>query len=426
MLLKFIIENYKSFKEAANLNVLAASMTDFESTNVISIAKLRVLKTLAIYGANASGKSNLISGIETMKWLVINSSKNMQQGEGLNVFPFVLNTSTENAPCKFEIEFFYENIRFRYGFTADENRIHAEWFLESPKRKEYPLFLRKGDDIKVFDRFKEARGLESKTRNNALFSSVCGQFNVEKAVSLIDWFNQLEVIHGLRDTLYAAETLEFLSNEENLALVSHIIGQADLGIEGILIEENEPTNGKYYPARPPARGRNYSFLQDVSRVLREGETPKMIKTRHKTFDEHNQFQGHVDLSLEISGSEGTKKFFNLLGVFLTAILQGKTIIVDELDARMHPLLTKGIIDLFNSTKNPSGQMIFTTHDTNLLDQKMIRRDQVYFLEKDEFGGSQLFSLAEFKPRKETPFDKNYLKGRYGGIPFIEDLTQAMP
>ena len=421
MLIKFIIKNFKSFKEQTILSMVASSLTDFEENNVITTPKLRVLKIGSIYGANASGKSNLIDGLATMRWLIINSAKNVNRNEQINVEPFLLHTGTENEPSEFEIELMLNTTRYRYGFLVDKKKVHEEWLFETKKRKEYPMFLRKEQTIKVWDRFKSAKGLEKRTRPNALFLSVAGHWEAEEAIEINNWFWKMNLIHGLKTEEYTRVTIEKIKKTKDKRKIMKLLRYADLGIDDVKIYEG----GHFYDSVvAEERLMMYGDIYKSLGLEKPDETE--IKTTHAKYNEQgNRLYEAVQFSMKDQESEGTKKYFNIIGKIVEAIEKNEVVVIDELDARLHPLITKSIIRLFTSIPESRAQIIFTTHDTNILDKRMIRRDEVYFVEKDKFGASKLYSLVEFKTRKESPMDKNYLNGKFGAIPFVKDFSTAL-
>lgn len=397
MLIKFIFENYKSFSDKTVLSAVAASLKGLEEKNIMYSGRMNVLKSLSLYGANASGKSNLLDALLFMRWLVIHSSKDMQRGEKIEVQPFRLSTVTEEAPTMFEMELQIDEVRYRYGFSVTTDAVTGEWLFVTTRQKEYPMFVRKDGQFKLWSRFKEGRGLEDKTRDNALFLSLVAQFNGEQAGKIVEWFDNIRPIQGLETKDSEAATLQFLENENTRNHIKNLIRNADFGIDDIYLSDT----------------------QNMDTGLVE------VLTAHKKYDEKKRLIGQETFYLNKEESKGTQKFFHLLGTLLSSIEKGQIVVIDELSARLHPLLTKYIISLYNSTENQGAQLIFSTHDTNILDRNLLRRDQIYFVEKDQYGSSNLYSLVQFKHRKESPMDKNYIKGKFGAIPFIKERNELV-
>jgi len=416
MIIKFSISNYKSFKDKKTLSFIPSSITGLEEENIIRTKKLDLLKSVGLYGPNAGGKSNLLDGLIFMRWYIINSSKNTQANEAIDVDPFRLNSSSENEPSFFEVEFLIKNTRYRYGFEANKEEIVTEWLFESLKTKEYPCFLRNKQEIKIWERFKEGKKLEDKTRANALFISVVSQFNGKKASLIVDWFFQLTPVHGLNTSLsnYSSKTIELLLDKDHRNKLKELILKADFAIEDIeFIEmDKEQIRSSLSKDKLAAFNKRYDMMTTIGRV----------NTSHSKYDAHLNKIGIEIFNLEQEESEGTKKFFNIMGFLYDAITEGKIIVMDELNARFHTFLSMSILQLFNSKKNINGQIVFVSHDTNLMRNTLLRRDQIYFVEKDSYGSSNLYSLVEYKSRKEAPIEKNYLEGKFGGIPMIDALV----
>jgi AAA15 family ATPase/GTPase len=356
-----------------------------------------------------------------MPWFVKNTSKGLQVEDKIPIRPFKFDAATENAPSHFQICFFHNELRYRYGFEVDKEAVKKEWLFraEKEKEKESPLFLREGDGIEVTDDYAEGRGLEKNTRDNALFLSVVAQLNGKEAGSILRWFWGFRVLLGLNDMRYERYTASLLQDKNNRDLLLEFIRRADVGIENLIATEVAPKEGnqKKSPEGIPQELQQQKEIQ--------------IKTIHPKFRQGvRDGVATIDFSEE---SEGTKKLFRIAGPFLDCLKNGYIVGVDELDAKLHPLLTKAAVRLFNSTKsNPkNAQLIFASHDTNLLQSANMRRDQIWFVEKTEAGATDLYSLAEIKlaegtkVRNDAAFEKNYIRGRYGAIPFLGDLETLL-
>nr|WP_228062001.1 ATP-binding protein [Coleofasciculus sp. LEGE 07081] len=399
--------------------MVAAKVTAKDKTldenNVFKIDdELSLLKSAAVYGANASGKSNLVAAIEFMRWFVLNSSKETQVTEGIDVEPFRLSTETVGKPSFFEIVFLLEGKTYRYGFEVDTQRVVSEWLFYVPKTREAKLFERQSDSFKVLKAFKEGKDITDKTRTNALFLSVVAQFNGEISQKILLWFNQsLNVISRLYpNSIYRRYTEEYFKNDNYRYDIIQFIKTLDLGIDDIQIE-------------------NSSLVEEIlwkqGVFLTKEISQKAIKTFHRKYNAEGNQTELEEFDIDKHESDGTKKLFTFAGPLLDALRNGKVLIIDELDARLHPLITSAIISLFNSDQMSSqnAQLIFMTHDTNLLINKIFRRDQIWFTEKDRQGATHLYSLVEYKVRNDASFETDYIQGRYGAIPFIGDLRRLI-
>jgi len=421
MLIQFTVGNFKSFKDKATVSLEATHDDWREDDNVAHAGDQRLVKAAAIYGANASGKSNFLTAMMQFRELVQESSKESQKGEPIQVTPFRLHSATENAPSFFEAIFLQKEIRYRYGFEATKQAIVSEWlFKQADSIRETRLFSREKDQIEASDSFKEGRGLETRTRSNALFLSVAAQFNGQIAGEVMQWMSQFRNISGLDDAGYMNFTATLLNDAEYGPLIRELVKQADIGIENL--ERQEIARDKLPDLIP----------KDVPPAVREivlRTTAKVfaVKTVHQHFDADGEPAGTVEFDLKGEESAGTQKFVALTGPFLHTLREGSVLFVDELEARLHPKLTKALVALFNSSANrKNAQLIFATHDEGLLEPQRIRRDQVWFAEKDGIGASRLFCLAEIKGvRKGANFAKEYLLGQFGGVPRVGDLQGVL-
>jgi hypothetical protein len=419
MLIQFTIGNFKSFKDRATLSLEARNDDWREEDNVSEDSGLRLVKAAAIYGPNAGGKSNFLAAMAQFRDLVQGSSKDSQKGEPIKVSPFRLHAATEGAPSYFEAIFLQKGTRYRYGFEVTQSEVVAEWlFKQADSTRETRLFTREKGEIDSAEVFKEGKGLEGRTRPNALFLSVAAQFNGEIAGEVMNWMSRFRNISGLDDAAYMGFTANLLDDPSYGPLIRGLVKQADIGIENV-------TRQKIAPDKlPEMLPRNFPpALREL--VLRSSAFS--LKTTHRSFDTDNKPAGTVEFDLKTDESAGTQKFVALTGPFLHVLREGAILFVDELEARLHPLLTRALVALFNSSANhKNAQLIFATHDEGLLDQKRIRRDQVWFVEKDKMGASRLYCLDEIKGvRKEARFAKEYILGQFGGVPRIGDFQDAL-
>ncbi len=428
MLIQFTVGNFKSFKDKATLSLEATTDDWREDDNVahVAIPDLRLGKTAAVYGPNAGGKSNFILAIEQFRWLIMASSKDTQKGEPIPVTPFRLNSATEKAPTFFEVLFLRDGIRYRYGFEAARDAIVSEWlYKQADSIRPTCLFTRENNSISLGDAFKEGKGLEERTRSNALFLSVVAQFNGSIAGEVMSWIGQFRVITGLQDAGYRSFTTGLLSDKEYGASIRELVRQADVGIEDLIREDEDIYKDQFLEELSKGSRDFPQSFRDLIAQKVSGES--IVRTVHQRFDSHNRAVGKVEFDLATEESAGTQQFFALAGPFLHTLREGSVLVVDELDARLHPLLTRQLVGLFNSSANrKNAQLVFATHDQGLLDHRRIRRDQIWFVEKDAMGASTLFCLDEIKGvRKDANFEKEYLLGQFGGVPHIGDLQKAI-
>ena len=422
MLIEFSVGNFRSFKEVVTFSMVVANLQsqdkNVDENNTFPVnEKLRLLKSAAIYGANASGKTNLVKAMQFVKAFVQNSSKDSQSDEPISTEAFLLDESGLDLPSFFEVVFRIAGTQYRYGFEANKESVISEWLFSVPRTKEANLFRRtQKAGIEIGEKYQEGRGLEKLTRNNALFLSVVAQFNGKIAEDILKWFGALRVVSEATSNRLLS-SIRMLNNEQYADEMKEFIKELDLDIRDILIETRE--------VDPFA----YSGFSEATRRRLESapkQTISEMKSVHRLFDEEGKMSGEVVFDVERQESDGTKKLIALASLLVPALKAGRILIVDELDARLHPLITSAVIRLFNSRdKNPqNAQLIFTTHDTNLLDKDLFRRDQIWFAEKDRQSATRLYSLAEFRVRNDNnSLETNYIHGRFGAIPFVGDFSR---
>ncbi len=414
MLIEFNAANVLSFKDNARLSMVASSDDALEDSNTFSEDNLKLLKSAVIYGANASGKSNLLAAMHFMRHMVINSSKDTQTNEEIDIDSFKLSSACEGKPSSFEIVFICSSGKYRYGFEVDRNNVHSEWLFNIPKTREAELFIREGNSFKVNKlRFKEGKDLEEKTRDNALFLSVCAQFNGNVSKNILTWFRNFRFIHSVNEAGPLGLTVDMLKEPERKKRIMAMTNIADLGIDDLRGRKEKITLEKLPTDMPDELKKE---------LIATGMMEIEMKTVHRKYGLKNEVVGDVIFDLDENESSGTRRYLSMVGAILDTLDNGRILVIDELDARLHPLLTRSIVSLFNSPANRSkAQIIFASHDTGLLDKELFRRDQIWFTEKDRYGATSLYSMIELKGvRKEASFSKDYILGKFGAIPFIGD------
>ena len=382
MLIEFSVGNYRSFKERVTFSMVAANLVsqdkNLDINNVFAVdEELSLVKSAAIYGANASGKSNLAKALQFMQWFMVNSSKETQSTEAIGVEKFKLSTETDNQPSFFEIVFLLDGQQHRYGFTANREKVVSEWLFYVPKTRETQLFSRQDRNFDIAKVYK-ADGIAAKTRTNALFLSVSAQFNVEKSESILDWLTyQVNLISGLDDENLST-TVSCLIDKQHHSEIIELIQKLDLGIAGIEVEQIHARD-VLKDVSDPQQKRLLRMLSKNNIAL------NTISTTHRKFDSQGQQISLEEFDIDDEESDGTKKIFALSSLLIETLKNAKILIIDEFDARLHPLMSRSIVELFNSNDtNPhNAQLIFMTHDTNLLSNKIFRRDQIWFTEKDK-------------------------------------------
>lgn len=418
MLLEFTIGNYRSFYKKRTLSLQAQGLTEEPQNNVMKINSYKILRTLAVYGANSSGKSNLVNALQTMLNCVL-SSVRLNDKDELSYDPFLLLSNTTQEPTFFEVIFLKNDICYRYGFEYTLTKITGEWLFEKKSRSEQVLFLRTPDGIGVEEKkFSEGIGNEEKTNNNRLFLSLCAQLGGEISKDILSWFqSNINVLSGLNNQEYRnySQLLFHNKNEESQSALK-FFKNLQLGFNNISTREEEPNIPDVLPKE----------LRAILARETKGKKSIVVDSIHNLYNNKGNICGNINFSFDERESAGTRKLFDLSGPIFDTLHNGNILVIDELDAKMHPLISQYIITLFNdpgiNTKN--AQLIFTTHDTHLLSSKMLRRDQIWFTEKDTTEQTDIYNMMNIvlpdgtKPRNDSNYEKNYIAGRYGAIPYI--------
>jgi uncharacterized protein len=429
MLLQITIGNFKSFQEPATLSMVAAkdrASKDPKRIDQENVARgqngFDVLKTAVIYGANASGKSNFIAGIGFMRDMVLGSTEAKNPLTNTPARHFRLREGFEQQPSHFEVVFLSQGTRYRYGFEVDAKHVVSEWLYHAPKSRESQLFLREGSSYTISGAFREGRAVKDKTRADTLFLSACAQWNGVISEKIVQWFgDSLDMLPGIPGMLGV-----------DFAKVMEEFPQAKDWMQSFVFKLNLSIIDFDFQSRP--RELPIEFLELITEkgqgLLQENNGAKIqrVVTTHEKYSESGEISGREQFLLHRDESIGTQKIFHLALPILFSLQQGRVIIIDELDSSLHPLLVQKIVQLFHENTNvPASQLIFTTHDTTLLDSSIFRRDQVWFTEKDQYQASVLYSLHDYKientkkVREDEVYAKNYLIGKYGAIPYINRL-----
>jgi hypothetical protein len=425
MLVEFSVKNFRSFRDEQVLS-LVASRDKALSRNCISEGRLRILRAVAVYGANASGKSNLIKAAGRMRRLILDSA-GYEPGRKLGITPFLLDDKSRGEPSMFEATFYEEGVRYQYGFSVSNERIEEEWLVAYPKGVGQKWYERVFNGKKSRYNWKyssflkgEKEKLTEKTRENALFLSVGAQWNNKQLGVVYEWFrDKLRVIDSRHDLRPVTAKMLLPSRKTSdwhgwfSRWTTDSMKDADLGISGVAVEKKKVNVERISFPEDMPDGIRSRIIRDIEE--KEGFDVKMI---HKNVETGKNV--HIPLEEE---SDGTQEFFKLIGPWIQACALGITIFIDELEASLHPLLTRELVRVFQDAevgkKRSQAQLVFATHDTTLLDPELLRRDQIWFTEKDKDGGTRLCPLSDYRPRKGEAMQKGYLSGRYGGVPILE-------
>lgn len=411
MLVEFRCRNFRSVSDEMVLSLVAAKDKALIESNTIETnapGLPRLVRSAVIYGANASGKTTLVRALQLMRGVVVESAS-LQPGQLYNVQPFLLNKDSPNVPTMFEVTTLISGVRYQYGFELTRTRITAEWLLVYQKSKPQLWFERKAiselnDEFKFGSHLGGAKRLwQEATRPNALFLSTALQLNSSDLAPLYNWFVSSLAVYTDGGQMPADLSTEMIRTPTGQLQVSSFLSSADIAIKSISAE--------------PTKGISQTFMFDLANnkpEIRSEETEiHLPKFRHASGDVTAEF----DLMDE---SQGTQKLYALAGPLFQILRIGGILVIDELDRSLHPLLVRQIVNIFQDPKvNCNGsQLVFTTHDTTLLNGALFRRDQVWFTEKGHDQSSRLVPLSDFSARKDEAFEKGYLSGRYGGVPIL--------
>ena len=424
MLIEFSVGNYRSFKDVVTLSMVAADEAtgndELDKNNVFKVNQnFSLLKSAAIYGANASGKSNLILALYFMQSFVINSSK-LQITDKINLEKFRLSSETEDKPSFFKIVFHLDNKIYEYSFEVTQERVISEGLSCTPKTRKTNIFSREKDIIKYSKSLLKGKDVKDLTKKNTLFLSIAAQFNDPLAGKILLWFSRLKIISGSQFENLRQLSLDYLSREPNLKNeIVFLIKKLDLSIKDMSIEVGRTSLDNFHKDIPD-RVKNKEFRLD-------NYIYNSIETYHEKYDLEGRIIGLESFQMNKHESRGTQKIFALLAPVLSALKKSEVLIIDELDSLLHPLMAIAIIGLFNSkiTNPKNAQLIFATHDVNLLSNQLFRRDQIWFTEKNRQEATDLYSLVEFDIDNNASFEQDYIQGRYGAIPFIGDLSKVI-
>ena len=425
MIEEFSFGNFWSFKDIQTLNMTASKIksknSELDNINIFPINNdLSLLKAKAIYGANASGKSNIIKALVTFIRIIKDSVKE-EKALGL-IDSFQLSTETEDKPTFFQLIFRIGKTRYRYGFEANDKSIKSEWLFSTPNKREQPLFIREGKLIveinqthfeegvmyqKLFENSKDPIFTETSMFLTHLSATGFGKLSKQ----IVKTISSISIISGLGHRGMYGIAGDSLNDSVKKKFILNFLKNADIAINDLntveITNENLSDN----------------IEEEVKEDLKKG---KIIVSSRTKYNADLKSEGKSNFSFAMQESEGTKKMFELSPFIYRSMKDGTPLFIDEFDSRFHPLLTKKIVELFNSPENKKAQLVFTTHDTNLLSSDLLRRDQIDFVEKDKYGASHLYTLVEIKGvRNDASFEKDYIQGKYGAIPFLGDFTNLI-
>lgn len=423
MFIEFNVTNYRSIRDTQTISMAASKYyNELDEMNCFDsgIAGLpKMLRSAVIYGPNAAGKSNLFRALHFMQSFVL-ESHSLQEGQTIKTVPFALNKRSQTEPSEFEIFFLQDNVRYQYGFAANRMRVTKEWLLAFPEGKAQRWYEREYDATADRDKwyfgskFSGRRQLwQEATRKNALFLSAAIQLNNEQLKPVFSWFQNKFVTILPGTSINLKFSIDQCASEEGTLRIMEFMNSADISISGIEVKKIPipPMKSEMLPPDMPQPIKEKFILEMQGKELPD------IQFLHKTdTGESVPFRFSDE-------SDGTKRLFAFAGPWLDVLANGRILFVDELGTSLHPLMVRFLLGLIQNQEinRYNAQLIFTTHDTSVLDADILRRDQIWFVEKDSEQASKLYPLSDFKPRQGEALEKGYLKGRYGALPFIGEL-----
>lgn len=398
MLIEFSVNNYKSIKDDLTLN-----MMDLKNSS-------KALPSAVLYGANASGKSNVLHAMKMMRRIVLNVDRIMLSTDKLPYNPFRLSSQTESAPTSFDVVFEKEFKKYKYGFSYNSKEIVSEYLMVYESARPTTIYEFEKNVFKPNSKIPSLKKIVKP--QNFLYLWEADKQNVEPAKVVLEWFDELIHISfddegGLRG-VFSQKWLDFLDEKTQKDMIVAFLQTADTGIKDVL----KDSSGLEKQKRKMADGSFEVFFVD---------SPQSVITIHEKFGKNKQKEGVAYFDLFKDESTGTKKMFFIAELFIMALQYGSILFLDEMDANLHPILTRELIEFFNNPEiNTLGaQLVFTSQDTNLLDLSLLKKEQIYFVEKDRFGGSHLASLSDYNNvRNSDKVEKNYILGKYGAVPYI--------
>ena len=417
MLVSFTVGNYLSFKEKITFSLEAEAFKEHSLANTVSLdsfSGIRVLKSAALYGANSSGKSNLLTAINFVIRFIRDSAKESQIDDPIDVTPFKLSTQTEGQPSYFEIKFIVNDVLYKYGFEVDQKSVQREWLFQRKKVKEFELFERSRSKYRIDEKFSEGEEIKLKTRPNALFLSAVAQWNGKISSSIIESLKRFVFLgDSVIPIMKSAEVYE--NNKYKKAFIKFIrsadLGFSDFDTETTSLDASEFRN---LPAEIKAVIAKQKMI-DIS-----------VKTKHYKYDSNNKIVEQIHFDLKKEESLGTQKFFSLVGYIVDALHNGKILLIDEFSSRLHPLLTQLILKKFNSIdyNSSNAQLIFASHNTYLMEKKLLRRDQIFLVRKNEKHATELTTLFKEGVRNDGSYSNNYFMKGFKALPKINEDSQG--
>ncbi|HEV2595760.1 MAG TPA: ATP-binding protein [Sphingomicrobium sp.] len=424
MLIEFSLSNYGSFAAEQTLSLIASKLKDQTPGRVLRVDpphNLEVLNSAIILGKNGSGKSTLVGAMSWVRRFVRTSSSSSQEGEEIPFTPNLLDSSLKGRDTHVRVLFSVNDKIFQYQFSFNRQRITGESLSAADRtvrfRRIYERLLdpdSEEEEYSFSDDLKGEKALwRSSTRQNALFLSTAVQLNAEALREPFEWLTKYLRAIDAANISYADYTAGQCLDEEHKKRILKFLKRLDIDIEDIVVEEEDVSEELLRGTFTP------EFIQNM---------PTSRKKRRRVKFIHHDTDG-LPVPLDLSDeSSGTNALFGLAGPIFDTLANGYCLIIDEINTSLHPLILKTLVEAFSDPQlnKRRAQLIFTSHDTSLLRDSYFRRDQIWFVEKDRFGRSELVPLSDYSPRKGEALEKGYLGGRYGGVPAIGQAIEDLP
>ncbi len=427
MLIDFSFKNYRSFRDGAVLSLEAVGLSNFKSS-VIEKNNLRLLRGAAIFGKNGGGKSNVIRAFWLAVQFIRNAQRTQHEKAEIPVMPFMLNDYSKQQPTEFSFSYILDGVKYWYSFSATKERIVTESLHHAPNGQKAIVFTRENQKFKFTESISQRRLISKTVAENQLFFSVACTMNDDACINAMRWFR--EFVYFSRDyTDIPSQLLEYAEDQNMLKAISRYAKEADVGIENMRFEFNnqEIEEGESFLSDIPEGMKTMlmEFKKALSKMNNESEVSLRIgqvnaKAEHYGIDKNGDLQRYmVELSDE---SDGTRRLMSYAPAIESVLNKGGLLLIDELEKELHPMLVNYIISRFQSCQsNPNGaQIVFTTHNTDLMNMELLRKDQIYLVDKKRIdGASELYCISDFNTKTSDNIRKGYLMGKYGAIPEIE-------
>jgi AAA15 family ATPase/GTPase len=417
MLIEFSVKNYRSFRDEAVLSMEATKSSTLKSV-LIPFGGMQILPSAVIYGKNGGGKSNIIRAFWLAVQFIRNAQRTQHEKASIPVTPFALNDYSASEPTKFSFLYTLDGIRYWYSFSATKEKVYTESLYHAPKGRKTLVFAREGQEFS-FTEAKARRKLISQVvaENQLFFSVACTMNDVDCAKAMM-WFR--EMIYFSRDySDIPRQLLEYPNDANILRAISNYAKAADVGIEDMRFEINGKQIDEEAASSEEIRAELVQFVRLLSETSNDSETNLKAISIHQGKDKIGKPSVYtMELADE---SDGTRKLMALAPAIESVLTKGGLLLVDGIEKELHPALVEFVIAKFQSKKtNPNGaQIVFTTHNTDLLDMELLRKDQLYFVNKNSEGVSELYGISDFSAHITVNIRKGYLLGKYGATPNIE-------